>query len=156
MAVGQASERRGDPGQVLTLATWGTGQHPEHSSSHQAPLGDKLWKPRCEPCLAIVHPQEQESDPAVLSSPVPGPWPADRAHPVISVGSTATQQRTCLCTSPGRRCFCLGLPRQGQVLNKDPHATCSSSPKQAAATAGTSSHVKSVHVTIAVSVMERT
>lgn len=40
--------------------------------------------------------------------------------------------------------------RQGRVLNKDPHTTCSLESQT------TSSHVKSVHVTIAVSVMERT
>ena len=79
VAVRQASGRRGDPGQVVSLATWGPGQHPKHSSLRQVPPGDKLWEPRYEPCWVIVHPQEQDSDPANLSSPVPGPWPADRA-----------------------------------------------------------------------------
>lgn len=49
----------------------------------------ELWEPRCEPCLETVRPQEQESDPATLSSPVPGLRPTGRACPVASVGSTA-------------------------------------------------------------------
>ena len=78
MAVGQASGRRGDPGQVLTLATWGTGQHPEHSSSHQAPLGATLQGPcgrspkrrgslRYLPPLE-VRPSSVAPDPAALTS----------------------------------------------------------------------------------------